>query len=63
MVRTSSFLSGTLALLASVALAKEINMMNVASSEEYTSGAVHGKLMGYKMVSSCLVELGSRYSI
>lgn len=49
MVR-ASFLVGLSAL--ATGLAKEIDMTNIASSVEYTSGVVHAELMGYKMVSA-----------
>ena len=49
MVRLTQYL-GTLALLCSAVVGKEINLLGVAESEEYASGAVHARIMKIKMV-------------
>lgn len=51
MIRNGFCLWGALTLYFSAVASKEINMNHVASSQEYLSGAVHEKLMGFKMAS------------
>lgn len=61
MVRTQSYAAGAFVAAASLraAAGAEIDMMHVASSEEYLSGKVHAQSMAAKTVS-CFRELVSK---